>query len=115
MLSKRALEVLRSLKAAEEAQRWEEAEIVCDGLDCWMGDQRISRATVNRLLRIVALSFDDNGGAEHYTLNGTGRALANDPGLVREVEAAISRGGAFSIVDGRVVDLLDEANPGSRL
>ena len=94
------------MKAAESAQNWDDAEIVCDGADCWLGDQRISRRTVNSLVRVVALSFDDGGGAEHFTLNGTGRALADNPTLVRDVEAAIARGGAFSIEDGKVVDLL---------
>lgn len=105
MLSKRAHEVLRSLLAAERAEIWDQAEIVCDGLDCWMGDERISRRTVTRLIRVVALSLDDGGGAEHYTLNGTGRALAENPALGGDVEAAILRGGAFSIIDGKIVDL----------
>ncbi|AOG02853.1 hypothetical protein [Bosea sp. RAC05] len=105
MPSKRSIEVLRSLRAAERAQNWEDAEIVCDGLDCWMGAERISRQTVTRLIRVVALSFDDGGGAEHYTLNGTGRALAENPALVRDIEAAIARGGAFSVIDGKIVDL----------
>lgn len=105
MLSKRAIEVLQSLQAAERAENWDHAEIVCDGIDCWMGDERISRQTVNRLVRVVAVSLDDGGGAEHYTLNGTGRALAEDPALVGDVEAAILRGGAFSIIDGKIVDL----------
>lgn len=68
MLSKRAIEVLQSLQAAERAENWDHAEIVCDGIDCWMGDERISRQTVNRLVRVVAVSLDDGGGAEHYTL-----------------------------------------------
>jgi hypothetical protein len=55
MLSKRTLEVLRSLLAAERAENWDQAEIVCDGLDCWMGDERLSRQTVNRLVRVVAV------------------------------------------------------------
>jgi hypothetical protein len=105
MLSKRAIEVLQSLQAAERAENWDHAEIVCDGIDCWMGDERISRQTVNRLVRVVAVSLDDGGGAEHYTLNGTGRALAEDPALVGDVEAAILRGGAFSVIDGKIVDL----------
>ncbi len=105
MPSKRAIEVLRSLRAAERAENWDQAEIVCDGLDCWMGDERISRQTVTRLIRVVALSLDDGGGAEHYTLNGTGRALADNPALVRDIEAAIARGGAFSVIDGKIVDL----------
>jgi hypothetical protein len=107
MLSKRALEVLRSLLAAERAENWDQAEIVCDGLDCWMGDERLSRQTVNRLVRVVAVSLDDGGGAEHYTLNGTGRALAENPALVRDIEEAVLRGGAFSVIDGKIVDLED--------
>ncbi|MFC5505363.1 hypothetical protein [Bosea massiliensis] len=105
MLSKRAIEVLQSLLEAERAENWDHAEIVCDGIDCWMGDERLSRQTVNRLVRVVAVSLDDGGGADHYTLNGTGRALAENPALVGDVEAAILRGGAFSVIDGKIVDL----------
>ncbi|PZR93526.1 MAG: hypothetical protein DI537_10435 [Stutzerimonas stutzeri] len=108
MLSKRAIEVLRTLRAAERAENWDQAEIVCDGLDCWMGDERLSRQTVTRLIRVVALTMDDSGGAEHYTLNGTGRALADNPSLVRDIEAAIRKGGAFSMVDGKVVEIGDD-------
>jgi hypothetical protein len=40
-------------------------------------------------------------------LNGTGRALAENPALVRDIEEAVLRGGAFSVIDGKIVDLED--------
>ena len=57
MLGRRATEILRLLKDAEDREDWEESEIVCEGAQCWLGSTRVSRATVNQLLRLVGVPY----------------------------------------------------------
>lgn len=71
--------VLKQMLAAEEADLLEDAEIVCDGNSCWVGDMQIRKETVTRLLQLCLVRSEDMGGCEHYTLNEEGRAMAKDP------------------------------------
>lgn len=96
------LQVLQDLDQAEREERYEDAEIVCSGIECWLGDRHVSCRTVKSLLKLMALSFDDMGGANHYTLNDTGRELSKHPELTEKIRAAIARGKPFQIVDGKV-------------
>lgn len=96
------IQALQDLDQAEREERYEDAEIVCDGIECWLGERRVSYRTVNSLLRLMALSYSGLGGASHYTLNGTGRELRKNPELVQGIKRAIFRGKPFQIVDGKV-------------
>ncbi len=93
---------LQDLDQAEREDRLEDAEIVCDGIECWLGLRRVSYRTVKSLLRLTALSFSDLGGGQHYTLNETGRELLKRPELAHDVRLAIFRGKPFMIVGGKV-------------
>ncbi|WP_371436350.1 hypothetical protein [Polaromonas sp.] len=82
--------VLKRMLAAEEADLLEDAEIVCDGNSCWVGDMQIRKETVTRLLQLCLVRSEDMGGCEHYTLNEEGRAMAKDtnyrPQILNQVE-----------------------------
>lgn len=87
---------LRGMIAAEKAEAFEDAEIVCSARECWLGDTVVASRTVDRLLEARAIS-DVSEGAQtrRYALNGTGRAISIDPKVADDILAAIRRGGAF--------------------
>lgn len=47
------LRLLQGMAAAEATDALNDAESVCDGVQCWRGDERTSRAMVNRLLKLT--------------------------------------------------------------
>ncbi len=73
---KRALDEMHKATVAE---RYEDAEILCDGLVCMLGERGVSRVTVNNMLRLCLLRHENMGGCDHYTLNEDGMLLAADP------------------------------------
>ena len=93
MLTKRAIELLRLMAEAEAREDYEGAEIVCDGLWCYLGEQAVSRRTVNVLLRHVAVSMaSEPGSTERYVLSGSGRKMAGDPAVADRVMTALLSG-----------------------
>lgn len=74
--------MLLSMLQAEQAEEFEDAELVCDGCSCWCGLEQTSRAVVNELLRsaLIRDSGEQGKGVERYTLNEDGRKAALDPG-----------------------------------
>ena len=103
MITRRELEVLRTMAAAEAEGRFEEAEIVTAGRECWLDVELISKKTVLGLLRCMALSVDSSGGAtERYTINAAGRAIARRPELAREIQDAVVVGRPFEIENDHV-------------
>lgn len=80
-LSAAALRVLRLMLEAEIADQWEEAELACEGAQCWVGLERTSRTVVNELLRraLIRDCGESGKGLERYTLNEDGRRAAVDP------------------------------------
>lgn len=92
-LTPREREILAHLQAAEDSGDDYEAEIVCDGGQCWMGSERLRQSTVDSLLRKVCLSHNNLGGADHYTINGTGREALKDESVIDRVQAAMAGGG----------------------
>lgn len=76
-----ALRVLRLMLEAELAEQFEEAELVCDGAQCWVGLERTSRTIVSELLRraLIRDCGESGKGIERYTLNEDGRRAAVDP------------------------------------
>jgi len=74
------LKVCRDMARAEQDDDLEAAEIVCDKGECWLGYRRISKATVNKMLRLCLLrDSSDTNGCQRYTLNSEGKALAKNP------------------------------------
>ncbi len=80
-LSAAAQRVLARMLEAEQAEQFDDAELVCDGRQCWIGLEQTARAVVNELLREVLIRDTSDGGkgAERYTLNEDGRRAAADP------------------------------------
>ena len=81
LLSVAAQRVLKRMLEAELAEQFEEAELVCDGAQCWIGLDRTSRTIVNELLRLALVRDEGESGKgiERYTLNEDGRRAAVDP------------------------------------
>jgi hypothetical protein len=91
MMTPRCLEVLRSMLKAHEAQDWDNAEIVQDGDQCWLGDERISPRTVNRLLQLCLIRHEAMGGCDHYTINEEGRRMVADPNYTPLIDAELRK------------------------
>jgi hypothetical protein len=84
MLSAAAHKTLARMKTAEDADELADAEIVCEGRECWIGLTKIARRTLNELLRLCLVHDDSEQGkgVERYTLNSEGRAMVADPNYV---------------------------------
>jgi hypothetical protein len=96
MLSRRAIEVLKTMIEAEKAGEYDEAEIVCEGRTCWLGVDRLRRKMVDSLVLHVAISHvSEPGSLERYTINGTGRKIAEDPSIADRIVAGLIRGEAM--------------------
>lgn len=89
--------VLKTMAAAEEAGEWEDAELVSDGgRKWWLGVETVSRRVVERLLQCRAISDrSEERGMYRFALNGTGRAIIDDPSVAEAVMAAMLTGGSF--------------------
>ena len=87
MISRAANRILERLKAAEDSDNLDDAEIVCEGRTCFVGLDTVSKATVYELLRLVLIRDDsDQGkGVERYSLNEEGRALLADPDYIPQI------------------------------
>ena len=90
-------QVLEDMRTAEQKETYDDAEIVCDGSECWVGLRRISRRTVDGLLRLAAISPEKFDKSSVYVLNDTGRALLKRPELATELRLALYQGRSFTI------------------
>jgi hypothetical protein len=99
------LRVLKGMLDAEAADDLENAELVCDGGQCWRGDDHTSPATVKRLLQLTLVSPSSwGGGSDIYLLNDFGRATLRRPELASEIEKALLAGRPFTLSsDDRLV------------
>lgn len=79
LITPTVVSVLQEMARAERAEEWEDAEIVQDGGQVWLGLRRLSVQTVNRLLVLVLVRHTKEGGCDHYTLNEDGRRVAANP------------------------------------
>ena len=81
------MRILTRLKAAEDVDNLDDAEIVCEGRTCYVGLDTVSKAKVYELLRLVLISDDSEqgGGLEHYSLNEEGRAMVDDPNYIPKI------------------------------
>lgn len=80
MISAAAKRTLVRMQEAEDDDEYG-GEIVCEGRVCYVGLDRISKATVFELLRYVLISdeSEQGKGVERYTINEEGRAMVADP------------------------------------
>lgn len=91
------LRVLRTMSSAEEAEEWEDAELVSvGGRKWWLGFETVSRRVVERLIQCRAISDrSEERGMQRFGINGTGRAIIEDPSVAEAVMAAMLTGGSF--------------------
>lgn len=87
MITERTRQVLQMMADAEDRRDYANAELVCEGLECYVGLERTSRSVVNTLLRLVLVRCEDfgNGSVERYTINADGRKMLADPNYVPEI------------------------------
>ena len=78
--SRALIRAVREMRDAEEREDFVAADIVRGGGGCWIGDRRISPATLNDGLRLCLFRSEGIGtGYERHELNEDGRGLAKDP------------------------------------
>lgn len=94
MLTNRAWELLRIMAREEADENWDDAEIVCEGITCYLGGNRTSQKTVNNLIEHCCVSeCSDEGSTLHrYRINGTGKAALEDQSVPDKVRLALLRG-----------------------
>ncbi|MDF2434506.1 MAG: hypothetical protein JWP44_4137 [Mucilaginibacter sp.] len=80
MISFGAQKILRKMIECEDAEEFEDAELVCEGNACWLGCWRTTTTIRNELLSICALRDvgEQGKGVERYTINAHGRKAAAD-------------------------------------
>jgi hypothetical protein len=106
---RRVLEKLRDAEdRAEQAAdpySYPEYEIVCEGIQCYIGLERTTWAVVNALLRIMAISdTTSNGESYHrYSINETGRNVLLDESQILSIREALAEGGAWTWENGKFV------------
>jgi hypothetical protein len=102
MLTRRATQILNSMVEAETRDDHENAEIVCEGITCWLGEDRLSRRTVTVLIRHVAVRLaSEPGSLERYVINETGRNILKDPTVADDVLASLLVGAGHFDSSGR--------------
>lgn len=95
---------LRAVKLLLES---EDGEIVQDGLTCMVDLESISCATVNALLRHMAIKEVDyaSAGSHIYVATPQARHILARPELADEIVARVLEGKPFAVTeDGRIVD-----------
>lgn len=91
-LTARQRAVLETMASEHDAGRYEEAEIVCSGIECWLGHERVSRKTVTALLTWLAIKEDESSrGVYRYTISSIGRNALKDPEIVGRVKLALAK------------------------
>ena len=110
-MTKRALQILRKMAAAYEAENYDDAEIAVDHGSCWCGLEKISSSTVRQLLQCTAISEDGTVSDERfhrYAINETGLIVARKPELADEIFCRIVLGGKPFMVTSEGLKDLDE-------
>lgn len=110
-MTARQLEVLRQMADAEKRDDFYNAEIISEGILCYLGDEKISRKTLNFFIDHTLVSLDSfsKESPQLWTINGSGRLIAEKPELINELFLRLHSGKSFSVEKDRFVDL---KNPG---
>jgi hypothetical protein len=85
MISRGAQNILKKMLMAEQDEEYENAELVCEGNEVYVGYWRTTRAIANELLMaclVRARSEMDGRGIERYELTADGRKAAVDPSWI---------------------------------
>lgn len=96
-LTKRQLEVLQHMAAAHAREDWDEAEIAGQGLECWLGDERVGRKTVEALVSLMLVTEEASPGLTRWPINSVGLRIAKEPELIPELFRQILSGGEVTI------------------
>ncbi len=106
-LGEGGLRVLREMLEAPD-----DLDILCGGIEVWVGNRRTSRRTLTALLRCAAVHFAGDQQTERYIINEpVARQIVDRPELAGEITNSIlSQGGPITIRGGHVVPL-DSPNP----
>lgn len=97
---------IEDMLAAEREDRHDDAEIVAEGLDCWIGMRRTNHATLRYLLQHMMLSeIGPRDRLRRYRLNSLGRLAARDASVVDIVREAVLSGHELHVVDDQVIAL----------
>jgi hypothetical protein len=94
--------LLQALATAEEEERWDDAEVTCEGRECWVGLRQTNWRTVNALLRLVALRDVSDTDCVRYAINDVGQLLLEQSGAEDEIRRALYSGHNFTIENGHV-------------
>jgi len=102
LLSVRALEVLKAMRSDPEAN----GELVCSGIEVWVGLERTSHSILKKLLQLCLVSKESNpGGYDIYILNSDGRQIIDDPTYEPPIVDILRKKAGTSI---QARDLLDQ-------
>lgn len=106
-LSRTCWGFLCTMRDAEASGDHEEAEIVVDGKQCWLGNRRIAHVSVMRMLHTMTISeHSDNGsGVQRYRINSLGQTYLRNPGILQDIVRMQIKGGSWHIVDDKLVEL----------
>lgn len=102
----RVLRLLLDLESREGDEDAEPAEIVCEGLACWVGATRTSPALVRRLVAgMLVGDASDEGGLVRLRLTPAGRLVAAGRRDVAARLVAGLAGAPVAVTDDGVVTL----------
>lgn len=92
MLTKRQLEILRQMADAHNREDFEDGEILCEGIQCCLGIERIDIGTLKAFIDHVLVSRCDYGGSGmdmklsgYWEINDIGIAVCRRTELADEV------------------------------
>jgi DNA repair ATPase RecN len=81
-LSAKARAVLEKMKTADDAENYEDAEIIKDGrYAAWLGNENVSAKIIDELICALLIHAEEEMGSkiQRFTINGDGRrALRGD-------------------------------------
>lgn len=87
------IRLLFEMSSAKDAGDYADAEVVCCGIECWIGLRRVSWKTLKGLLQWCAISEErESKGVLRYTLNATGEAALDSPEVEQRVKVALASG-----------------------
>ena len=105
-LTTRQVEVLQAMAKAHAEERWDETEIVSEGIVCYLGNDRISWKTLNAFIDHVLVSLEGNGSFRRWTINGTGLLVAKFPAIADKIWLTLRSGKPFTTDDeGNVIEI----------
>lgn len=108
MLTKRQHEVLARLAKAYDEERYEDAEIVAEGIHVYAGTERSSRKTLEAFIDHCLVSLEDGNdqsGFQRFSINETGLLVARKPEMADPIWLALRKGKPFTFKDDQIVYL----------